>query len=145
MGCRFVRLGWVQNQNYMRTIKFRVFTGEEMIYSTDNVTKFSNATFHKVNMADTLIEVEKVAKMHIMLYTGLRDFYGDYIYEGDILQTDTGYATVVWDDAAFALKSEGSEAVDYEHSSKYSQYVIVGNIHQKTESFSLEDNLKADA
>ena len=69
----------------------------------------------------------------LMQFIGLTDKYGKEIYEGDILQCTTGIAYVVWEDAAFALKSPGSEAVDWEHSSYYEKCEIIGNIHDNPE------------
>lgn len=126
----------------MREIKFRIFSEGKMRYPHPKETVFSNAIFYRVNMADQCIEPEMVAKMKLMQFTGVKDFYGRDIYEGDILQTETGYAIVVWEDMAFALKSPGSDAVDWEHSSKYSQYVIDSNIYENPQLLS---SLKTDA
>lgn len=69
----------------------------------------------------------------IMQFTGLLDKEGNRIFEGDIIRTMSGIAVVVWLDAAFALKSPGSEAVDWVYSSVYEQSEILGNIHQTPE------------
>src|SRR5690606_14767747 len=66
-------------------------------------------------------------------FTGLLDKEGNKIFEGDILRTMSGIAVVVWLDAAFALESPGSEAVDWVYSSVYEQSEILGNIHQTPE------------
>lgn len=65
--------------------------------------------------------------------TGLADKHGRMIFEGDILQTHSGIAVVVWDDAAFALQSPGSEAVDWEHSSYFQASTLIGNIYDNPE------------
>ena len=66
-------------------------------------------------------------------FIGLTDKNDKEIYFGDVLQTPTGIATVVWQDIAVALKSPGSEAVDWEHSSYYAKCEIIGNIHENPE------------
>lgn len=66
-------------------------------------------------------------------FTGLVDRNGKKIYEGDILETEQGIAYVIWNDAAFALKSPGSNAVDWEHSSVYEKSIVIGSIHDNPE------------
>jgi hypothetical protein len=74
-------------------------------------------------------------EIELMQFTGLTDKHGRKIFEGDILRTMSGIAVVVWCDAAFALESPGSEAVDWEHSSVFEQSEILGNIHQTPELY----------
>lgn len=66
-------------------------------------------------------------------FTGLLDKEGNKIFEGDIIRTMSGIAVVVWLDAAFALESPGSEAVDWVYSSVFKQSEILGNIHETPE------------
>ena len=59
---------------------------------------------------------------------------GQQIYEGDIIRDKNGTISyVVWEDGGFAVKSPGSEAVDWEHGGWYSNTEVIGNIHQNPE------------
>lgn len=67
-------------------------------------------------------------------FTGFSDCKENEIYEGDILKTrDNSFGYVVWNDGAFAIKSHGSEAIDWEHGSFYRESEVVGNIHENFE------------
>lgn len=116
----------------MRIIKFRIWDGEDMLPMGESI-EFRNALFHKIRVThkyDDLREPD-CKDFHLMQFTGLTDKNGKEIFEGDVLQCTTGIAYVVWEDAAFALKSQGSEAVDWEHSSYYEKCEIIGNIHEQ--------------
>lgn len=69
-------------------------------------------------------------------YTGLQDVNGVKIFEGDVLQSVNGIAYVVWDGTGFAMKSPGSEAVDWHPSAYYKTMEIIGNIHDNPELIS---------
>ena len=68
-------------------------------------------------------------------FTGLKDVYDIPIYESDILEFhfDLGIAIVINDGFRFAVKSPGSEAVDYEGEDVLKQTRVIGNIHQNPE------------
>jgi len=68
-------------------------------------------------------------------FIGLTDFKGTKIYEGDILEFpfEMGIAYVIHDGFRFAVKSPGSEAIDYEGRSVLEQAYIIGNIHENPE------------
>jgi len=72
-----------------------------------------------------------IDKSTLEQFTGFCDRYGEAIYEGDILRDKNGSISyVVWEDGGFAVKSQGSEAVDWEHGGWYSNTEVIGNIHQ---------------
>ena len=106
----------------MRTIKFRIFN--KKIKSYIDIHSSAIMIDELNNLNDNLI-VEQ--------FTGLHDKNGKEIYEGDILihKTD-GQFTIVWDNCflCFAAKTEGSNAVDYIHSSYFIQCEIIGNIYE---------------
>lgn len=77
-----------------------------------------------------------VAKSSIGQFTGLKDKKGNEIYEGDVLQTRSGIGYMVFDNCGYAIKSPGSEAVDYEFSAFYLECEIIGNIYDNPELIS---------
>lgn len=136
----------------MREIKFRAFVFEESRYykqichtddylyrlinieSSDGVNNTIKVHFD-IPFMQTWFTNEKGKKNKFELeeYTGLKDKKGVEIYEGDILKTKNGVCYVIWFDASFALKSPGSESIDFEHSSVYELSEIIGNIHENPE------------
>jgi uncharacterized phage protein (TIGR01671 family) len=129
----------------MRTIKFRAWDEQnkimhndfQFIKSGDEGNDWIVFTSDKQTLQDSIHPFENPyfgQQLKIMEYTGLKDKNGKEIYEGDILETsDDSICYVVFEDTGFAVKSHGSEAIDWEFSNFYSECEIIGNIHQNPE------------
>ena len=78
---------------------------------------------------------EVVQSSTIGQFTGLKDELQNDIYEGDILDFpfEMGIAYVINDGFRFAVKSPGSEAVDYEGEAVLKCTRVIGNIYQNPE------------
>lgn len=81
----------------------------------------------------------KVIKETVGQFTGCRDMAKKEVYEGDIVDTDDGYAVVKYDEAFAQFY------IDYRHSRisfmnyffmEYETFVVVGNIHDTPELLS---------
>lgn len=107
-----------------KTVTFAAYTdGEE----ADNLQKYS------FDENDILYKKD----LKIMQYTGLKDEYGDEIYEGDILFESFGekYYKVVFENGSFRAEFEG----DFEEHSfdlidvAAQSCEVVGNIYENSE------------
>ena len=124
LAVRFFKLRIMQ-----REIKFRGFQ-KSWIYG--GITIFQNeATIFDINcVANSAYEVDINS---VGQFTNLHDKKGNEIYEGDVLQTRSGIGYMVFDNCGYAIKSPGSEAVDYEFSAFYLECEIIGNIYENPE------------
>ena len=69
-------------------------------------------------------------------FIGPKDRNGKEIFEGDIVKDKYGISILIFDDISWALKSPGSEAVDYECRHYFEECVVIGNIHDNPELIS---------
>jgi phage protein len=107
-----------------KTVTFAAYTdGEE----ADNLQKYS------FDENDILYKKD----LKIMQYTGLKDEYGDEIYEGDILFESFGerYYKVVFENGSFRAEFEGDfEEYSFDLIDVVAQgYEVVGNIYENPE------------
>lgn len=71
--------------------------------------------------------------IEIMQFTGLKDKNGQEIYEGDVVKSVYGNGYIVFEYIGFAIKSIGSESIDFEFPSFYLNSEIIGNIYENPE------------
>lgn len=111
----------------MREILFRARVIDSKSFITGFLIKQNVIRKHyKSGHVDLLVIPETIGQ-----FTGILDVKGNKIFEGDVLEFpfDLGQAYVIYDGIRFAVKSEGSEAIDYEPSEVLKQCEIIGNIH----------------
>jgi hypothetical protein len=110
-----------------RIIKFRVWNGSKMLDPHDTpVTTLSYISSPKHGFNSPY-------GYKVMQFTELVDKSGREIFEGDIRRFKTGIGIIIWSDAAFAVKSPGSEAIDWEHSTILIDREYLGNIYENPE------------
>lgn len=112
-----------------KEIKFR---GYQKSWIYGGISIFQNeARIFDINcVANSAYEVDINS---VGQFTNLHDKKGNEIYEGDILKTPYGITYMVFDNCGYAIKSPGSEAVDYEFSAFYLNCEIIGNIFENNE------------
>lgn len=142
----------------MREIKFRVWLKPEYWDETENKGLMTNGLplggFDKwwINLDEPFNENCSLdgeftvgEQIEIMQFIGLKDKYGNEIYEGDILEFpfEMGIAFVISDGFRFAIESPGSGAVDYEDGNVIKTTTIIGNIYENPDF--LQGIILADA
>ncbi|TCW59074.1 YopX protein [Bacillus thuringiensis] len=110
----------------MRKIKFRAWDGSSWIYS-ECVSKDGDNWWILNSEDDSWYTC-----LNPQQYTGLKDFHGSEIYEGDIVKNPFGDEhKIVWDEKrcqfiALTTNEDGSEW--YQSLSR--NFKIIGNIHE---------------
>ncbi|MEK5070818.1 YopX family protein [Sporosarcina sp. FSL K6-1508] len=116
----------------MRELKFRVWTGEEMIFNETGLVG-GNGFLEFIVFHTGYQDSDEWKTYKFMQYTGLKDKNGREIYEGDILDYKWKVSTrdlliVEWSerDACFLM---GGVRTDY--AIAYGE--VIGNIHENPE------------
>lgn len=126
----------------MREIKFRAWNGKEMIepYSVKNGKAMIIKQCDKNDPVLTDGEgvnyycnwdIDVETDYPLMQYTGLKDCEGTEIYEGDVIEDDEHYYSVIsWDgDDSMFVASDVGALCDYNGT----KIKVIGNIHQNPE------------
>jgi len=111
-----------------REIKFRAWTGEDMLHSHNNIINDSNSQlqwfFNRMR-----------PHTKIMQYTGLKDKNGKEIYEGDILDHEAHAvkSQMVWHNKHICFAGLDNGVSYYYQSIDEKHITILGNIYESPE------------
>jgi len=87
----------------MRKIKFRIWNN-----TTKEIVNTYDANFITIYLSKDILSCYcseiRYVNLKMMQYTGIEDIYGFEIYEGDIVNIDTGNAKIIFEDGCFWLK-----------------------------------------
>lgn len=114
-----------------REIKFRAWQKwHEYMFTPDYIDFINGNIIIGENDGDSRYE-----DIPLMQYTGLKDKNGKEIYEGDVLEFpfEMGIVYVINDGFRFAIKSFGSQTIEYESEEVLKQTKIIGNIYENPE------------
>ena len=114
-----------------REIKFRAWVKEDSEMKGYMITHDSP----ELNYSELIDTHNENGNTILMQYTGLTDKNGKEIYEGDVLEFpfEMGIVYVINDGFRFAIKSFGSQTIEYESEEVLKQTKIIGNIYENPE------------
>lgn len=116
----------------MRTIKYRLWTGEEMIH--EPLTQMGEKVNEMFNDGNTWLA-----------FTGLKDKNGKEIYEGDVLTKGEGMfkidGYVSYEDGAFGVTTEHNSEVGFIRLGQKTPFTweemeVIGNIYENPDLLS---------
>lgn len=117
----------------MREIKFRVWDGKKMTYPR-TIEIGINGVNGLTSGAFQLEDGGYCTTAYIMQYTGLKDKNGKEIYEGDIVQFETGTSRqVIYQPPSFILKKRPTDRTWTEFVLAYTENQlekVIGNIYE---------------
>ena len=127
----------------MREIKFRVWVKDrkeifEIVlinYASKKVTYILERIGHPLNIRDGKFNDVEFNEIELMQYTGLKDEYGDEIYEGDIVTLHNSRYKVIFnmEQARFVLRDDKFEMEIPFTNNNNERMEIIGNIYENPE------------
>ena len=121
-------------------LKFRAWNGKEMIEPHLVVVYLGAGYVEKPSFDLNRINLEDGEEVELMQFTGLTDKNGKDIYEGDLLQNDSGrIGKVVWHkytaswDTNVVYSSGRDNFIGFKPVEWGSRITVIGNIHQHPE------------
>lgn len=119
----------------MREIKFRAW--DKLNKDMFNVESIN---FQERRVYKDTVSYRKFEDIDLMQYTGLKDEYGDEIYEGDIVTLHNSKYKVIFNtkEAGFVLKDEFFEMDIPFTNNNNERMEIIGNIYESQEL--MDDN-----
>ena len=127
----------------MREIKFKAWVKDrkeifEIVlinYVSKKVTYILERIGHPLNIRDGKFNDVEFNEIELMQYTGLKDEYGDEIYEGDIVTLHNSRYKVIFnmEQARFVLRDDKFEMEIPFTNNNNERMEIIGNIYENPE------------
>ena len=129
----------------MREIKFRIWDIDERKFVVNKIDRLGcgdtkKCMSERVDFENNSVEINADERYTFSEYTGLKDKYGDEIYEGDIVTFHNSKYKVIFDNegARFVLKDWFFEIGIPFKNNNNKEMEVIGNIYESPEQ--MEDN-----